>query len=314
MKRLRYRRKSPVWLFLLLIFCIWAADRFGAQLDEAALRAGNGYVTLSRVVDGDTLEVLKDGRKQKVRLIGIDCPESVHADSSLNTRFGERASQFTKSVLSNESRVELRYDKQGEDLYGRILAYVYLDDGRMLNEIILEEGFAQTLFIKPNVRYQNRFERLEKDALVTGKGLWGDPDFLDYVRSKQPPMQKHSLFEGLFDEELGVTGLLIFGLVSSSAFVAGRVKDSLERKRLLDMEKGRIKEYYWLESLHFDQSLVRTRYESLEEAQHALRMEYVGNPELSLARILRAPCRSTSFVSGEISEEMDSERAEIVKL
>jgi len=68
--------------------------------------------------------------------------------------------------------VRLEFDVQQKDRYGRLLAYVYLPDGRMLNEVLLEEGYAALLTVPPNVKYAERLRKAQKRAVEEGKGLW----------------------------------------------------------------------------------------------------------------------------------------------
>src|SRR5439155_26557732 len=93
--------------------------------------------TVVRVVDGDT--IVLDG-DEKVRLIGVDTPETVHPRKPVE-RFGHDASAFTRRLLQGE-RVALGFDQQRTDRYGRTLAYVYLTDGRLANEEIIRQGYG----------------------------------------------------------------------------------------------------------------------------------------------------------------------------
>lgn len=126
-----------------------------------------------RVIDGDTIEVAIDGRQETVRLIGVDTPETVHPTIGVEP-FGPEASAFTKRLLPPGTRVWLELDVQERDRYGRLLAYVYLPDGRMLNAELLRAGLAQLLTVPPNVRYVELFTRLQREARETGRGLWGE--------------------------------------------------------------------------------------------------------------------------------------------
>lgn len=116
---------------------------------------------VERVVDGDTIIIRIDGTRERVRLIGLDAPESVHADESKNTEEGRLASEFTKGMLEGQ-KVSLEFDVQERDKYGRILAYVYLGD-EMFNEILIREGHAQAITYSPNVKYQERFRQIQKE-------------------------------------------------------------------------------------------------------------------------------------------------------
>ena len=115
-----------------------------------------------RVVDGDTIIVYdKDGNKLRVRLTGIDAPESVHPDEEMNTEEGKQSSEFLKELLEDTEYVYLEYDEEQFDQYDRTLAYVWIEvDGEymMLNEILLSEGYAEPVFIKPNLKYADYFD------------------------------------------------------------------------------------------------------------------------------------------------------------
>ena len=117
--------------------------------------------TVVRVVDGDTIVVNLNGKEETVRLIGVDSPESVHPTASKNTEAGFAASEFTNVYLSEET-VELEFDVQERDKYGRLLAYVYLD-GEMFNEKLLKVGLASVATYPPNVKYVDRFTEIMKN-------------------------------------------------------------------------------------------------------------------------------------------------------
>jgi micrococcal nuclease len=123
-----------------------------------------------RVVDGDTIEVSFNGTKEKVRLIGVDTPETVHPTVGVEP-YGREASNFTKEKLADQI-VQLEFDVQERDQYGRLLAYVWLDE-EMFNEVLLYEGYAQMATYPPNVKYVEVFEAAQRDARENGRGLWG---------------------------------------------------------------------------------------------------------------------------------------------
>ncbi|MDR3305007.1 MAG: thermonuclease family protein [Clostridiales Family XIII bacterium] len=160
------QRKLAAALILILI-AIAAAMLFaaygGASGDTAAVR-------VLRVVDGDTIVVDLDGISEKVRLIGIDTPESVHPDASKNVPYGKVASDYTKSRLEGQS-VTLEFDTTERDRYGRLLAYVYIGD-EMFNKTLLEEGHASVSTYPPNVKYVEEFTAAQKAAREAGKGIW----------------------------------------------------------------------------------------------------------------------------------------------
>lgn len=129
-----------------------------------------GPFAVERVVDGDTIIVDYDGNSERVRLIGIDTPESVHPDESRNTAFGEITSDFTKEALEGQS-VYLEFDVELRDQYDRLLAYVYLD-GEMFNKTLLQEGMAMLSTYPPNVKYVDDFTAIQEEARNAGIGVW----------------------------------------------------------------------------------------------------------------------------------------------
>lgn len=123
-----------------------------------------------RVVDGDTIIIDYNGKEERVRLIGVDTPESVHPNESKNTEDGIKTSDYTKQRLSGKT-VELELDVSQRDKYGRILAYVYID-GQMYNKELLKIGYAKLATYPPNVKYVDEFTELQKEARENKVGLW----------------------------------------------------------------------------------------------------------------------------------------------
>jgi micrococcal nuclease len=132
----------------------------------------HGPYPVERVVDGDTLIVHIDGTRTRLRLIGVDTPESVAGDTERNTPYGAIASDYVKELLE-DTQIYLEYDLEREDSYGRTLAYVYLEDRvTMLERLLLENGHAEAIRVKPNDRYYNEFAALEEQARQAGIGMW----------------------------------------------------------------------------------------------------------------------------------------------
>jgi micrococcal nuclease len=104
----------------------------------------------------------------KVRLIGVDTPEVFGKTQC----FGHAASTFTERLLPPGARVRYRLGTDPRDRYGRALAYVYLEDGRMFNELLAERGYATPLTIPPNVEFADRFVAAARRARNAGRGLW----------------------------------------------------------------------------------------------------------------------------------------------
>jgi micrococcal nuclease len=125
--------------------------------------------TVTKVVDGDTIEISPSFEGlSTVRLIGVDTPET-HGGAQ---PYGSEASEFTRQQLEGEE-VSLELDVEKVDPYGRLLAYVYLPNGEMFNETLLEEGYAQVATFPPNVKYTDRFLEAQSEARAANRGLWG---------------------------------------------------------------------------------------------------------------------------------------------
>lgn len=132
----------------------------------------DGPYKVERVVDGDTFIIKVDGKRTRVRMIGIDTPESVAKEERRNTKEGVEASEYTKKLLKDQE-VYLEYDSAKYDKYDRILAYVYLSDkNTMVNEMILSDGMGRVITVEPNVKYIDRFLEIQKTARENKRGFW----------------------------------------------------------------------------------------------------------------------------------------------
>ena len=129
-----------------------------------ALPSGARDASVVRVVDGDTVELEGLG---KARLIGVDTPE-VYGGVEC---FGREASAFAKRQLDGE-RVRYTVGREERDRYGRLLVYLWLEDGRSFNALLVSRGYAQPLTIQPNSDYAEVFVRLARRARERALGLW----------------------------------------------------------------------------------------------------------------------------------------------
>lgn len=133
----------------------------------------DGQATLVRVVDGDTVVARIAGHDERVRLIGIDTPESVKPTSPVEC-FGKEASRHLTSLLPSGTALRLVGDAEPRDRYGRLLAYVYREpDGLFVNEAMARDGFAAPLSIPPNVAHRAQLVAAARTAHGSRKGLWG---------------------------------------------------------------------------------------------------------------------------------------------
>jgi micrococcal nuclease len=140
-----------------------AALLAGCASDDGG--GGRAIAVVERVTDGDTVRLVGLGR---VRLIGIDTPEVFGGVEC----YGREASAFAKRVLRPGRRVRYRLGIEERDRYGRLLAYVWLADGRLFNLLLAERGYATPLTIPPNVEFADRFVAAARRARRAGRGLW----------------------------------------------------------------------------------------------------------------------------------------------
>jgi len=162
------RRRSVSLIVVTLALLAWAVREFAPDLFRPAPRPEGGWRVVVRAVDGDTL--LLDG-DERVRLIGIDTPESVDPRRPVEY-LGKEAAAFTRR-LAEGKRVRLAFDQDRTDRYGRTLAYVFLEDGTFLNAEILRQGYAHAYTRFP-FQYADQFRAYEREAREQRRGLWAE--------------------------------------------------------------------------------------------------------------------------------------------
>ena len=144
-----------------------------------------GQYQVIRVVDGDTIVIKYDGKYEKVRLLCVNTPESVHPDKKQNIPMGKVASKYTQKKLIGKS-VDLEFEiKKLRGNYGRLLAYVFVD-GKNLNLDLVRQGLSPyyTKYGKSE-KYDAEFRAAEKQARKEGLNIWGDPELTEkYLRLK----------------------------------------------------------------------------------------------------------------------------------
>ncbi len=123
--------------------------------------------TVTRVVDGDTIVVTIGSSEYRVRYIGVDTPESTTRQEC----YGREAARFNRSLVNGQT-VRLERDVNETDRFGRLLRYVYLPSGEMVNEILIREGYALARSFPPDVKYQERLRAAEREARQAQRGLW----------------------------------------------------------------------------------------------------------------------------------------------
>jgi len=144
-----------------------------AALLLASAATATDLVRCVEVVDGDTLKVELAGTIERVRLIGVDTPETVHPQKPVEY-FGKEASEYTRRLAEGQLvRLERDPSNADRDRYGRLLRYVYLEDGRLLNAEIIAEGYGFA-YVKFPFKRMEEFRGLEREAREMGRGLWGN--------------------------------------------------------------------------------------------------------------------------------------------
>ena len=155
-----------------VVCAVTAACTGGAQ------PSSDGIATVVYVVDGDTIDVEIGGRTERVRLIGIDTPETKKPNSPVEC-WGPEAAAFTEALLPQGAMVRIERDIVGRDDYGRLLGYVHLVDenhtevsARFVNLEIVERGFARPLTIEPNSTFARDFTAAARRAEQADLGMW----------------------------------------------------------------------------------------------------------------------------------------------
>jgi micrococcal nuclease len=173
MKITRKHKRISLWLIIVLALAAigQGVNQTGKPALPKAISTSPGYVPVVKDIDGDTIVVNIAGTSETVRLLGIDTPET-HDPRKPVQCFGQVAAARTKSLVEGKS-VRLEADPQDtdRDKYHRLLRYVYLPDGSMLNEELVRDGYAFAYTVFPITKLDD-FRKLEKDAREHNRGLW----------------------------------------------------------------------------------------------------------------------------------------------
>lgn len=164
------RRLSSGCVALLALVLVGCSS--GAGTADTAPGTLHGPYPVVRAVDGDTIRVDRDGEEIVIRFIGIDTPETVAPDRPVEC-FGPEASARTKQLVEG-GQVWLEYDEASglTDKYDRTLAFVWLDEQTMLNELLIAEGYAEEVTYTDGYAHQRDFQDAERAAQSTGAGMW----------------------------------------------------------------------------------------------------------------------------------------------
>jgi len=169
---------GALFLFTVLLFCLVSIlfSPLSAAGDCVAEKI-DAYHKVKYVHDGDTLHLVGG---QKVRLIGINTPE-VARDKKPAEAFGREARDALRQLLNVGTRIGVQYGRERADRHGRVLAHLYLEDGRNVQQWLLEKGYAMAIAIPPNVYHVDCYQKSEQLARIKRQGLWrdGGPEVLD---------------------------------------------------------------------------------------------------------------------------------------
>lgn len=129
---------------------------------------------ITRIIDGDTLVVSLGSKEEKVRLIGVNTPETVDPRREVEC-FGKEAKEYLVKLLFGKNvRLEADASQQERDRYGRLLRYVFLEDGLFINQVLIQSGYAYEYTYDLPYQYQSEFKKAETDARRRGLGLWNE--------------------------------------------------------------------------------------------------------------------------------------------
>jgi micrococcal nuclease len=139
---------------------------------EQSQKKSDGSFAVKKISDGDTFWIYNGTEKgEKIRLIGVDAPESRKTFKKEVGYYGKEAKEYLTNLLKGK-RVKLEYDVNRTDQYGRTLAYVYLQDGTFINAELVKNGYAMVMTVPPNVKYADEFVKLQQQARENNRGLW----------------------------------------------------------------------------------------------------------------------------------------------
>ncbi|OYD09657.1 thermonuclease family protein [Paludifilum halophilum] len=179
-------RKVALILFLALVLLTGCQSDSGENPDSSRRIP----VELVRVVDGDTVTVNIEGKKESVRFLLVDTPETNHPRLG-EQPYGAQAKSFTKKMLNQAETVELEKDVSERDKYGRLLAYLYAD-GVSVQEELLKKGLARVAYIyPPNVKYVDRYRSMQEEARHKQRGIWEVENYVQEDGFKKEVIENH---------------------------------------------------------------------------------------------------------------------------
>lgn len=160
---------SKIFLSTLIIL---SGISCNSTTEKKETKKSDGSFAVKKISDGDTFWIYNDTSEgEKIRLIGVDAPESKNVFKKKKGYFGTEAKEYLTNLLKGK-HVKLEYDVDHTDQYGRTLAYVYLEDGTFVNADLVKSGYAMVMTVPPNVKFADEFVKLQQEARENNRGLW----------------------------------------------------------------------------------------------------------------------------------------------
>ena len=164
---MRMHRSSHFLTLFLFAFALLLSS-----CSNESLNASPNSATVKRVVDGDTIEIAIGGKTERVRLIGVDTPETKHPTKGVEC-YGPEASAYTEQLLPTATALRVERDIEARDKYGRLLLYVYIADSNVfVNLDLVMNGYARPMVFEPNTAHKGDFAQAATQAELRNVGLW----------------------------------------------------------------------------------------------------------------------------------------------
>lgn len=164
---MRMHRSSHFLTLFLFAFALLLSS-----CSNESLNASPNSATVKRVVDGDTIEIAIGGKTERVRLIGVDTPETKHPTKGVEC-YGPEASAYTEQLLPTGTALRVERDIEARDKYGRLLLYVYTADSKVfVNLDLVMNGYARPMVFEPNTAHKADFAQAATQAELRNVGLW----------------------------------------------------------------------------------------------------------------------------------------------
>jgi len=156
----------------LLALFLFAYALLLSSCSNESLTASPNSATLKGVVDGDTIDIAIGGKTERVRLIGINTPETKHPTKGVEC-YGPEASAYTEQLLPKGTKLRVERDVEARDKYGRLLLYVYIANSNVfVNMDLVMNGYARPMVFEPNTAHKADFAQAATQAELRNVGLW----------------------------------------------------------------------------------------------------------------------------------------------